>query len=83
MSGFLRLFLGLTFIYDGLQKLTDSGFLVGEVVVTWNQRLSSGTRRPRHRSCGFFVAAETLSEGTSLSQPDSPNRVDGMLALFE
>lgn len=27
VSGFLRVFLGLTFIYAGLQKLTDSGFL--------------------------------------------------------
>ncbi len=27
VSGFLRLFLGLTFVYAGWQKLTDSGFL--------------------------------------------------------
>jgi thiosulfate dehydrogenase [quinone] large subunit len=27
VSGFLRLFLGLTFLYAGLQKLTDPGFL--------------------------------------------------------
>ncbi len=47
VSGFLRVFLGLTFIYAGLQKLTDSGFLDPALPVTLASNCSALCGRAR------------------------------------